>query len=90
MEVKEYHINEYGEQQLIVESSNGFYIVQPNHIELRSRCDCPDWYYRYKKKLRCKHQEEADDFLNGRGKYGLAKIIEIGVDQNTISYKIQT
>jgi len=52
VEVLEKHVTN-GITQYIVLSNDNFYVVTPNHPNLKERCECGDCHYRG---VKCKHQ----------------------------------
>ncbi|WP_375494913.1 hypothetical protein [uncultured Nostoc sp.] len=43
--------------------NNHYYVVRPNHVEPKERCECADCHYRG---VKCKHQVAVENFLGQR------------------------
>lgn len=57
-------LKQQGDEFVVQNSENGScYTVQPNHLDLWQRCECPDCHHRGSK---CKHQIAVENFLGQR------------------------
>jgi hypothetical protein len=45
--------------------NNHYYVVRPNHLEPKERCECADCHYR---SVKCKHQIAVENFLGQNDK----------------------
>jgi len=60
IEVIEKHGSEYNEYTVFSPNSNTYYVVRPQHPEIKERCECADCFYRGAK---CKHQIAVENVL---------------------------
>ncbi|MEH1777099.1 hypothetical protein [Nostoc sp.] len=57
-------LEQHGDEFVVHNCENDhYYVVRPNHVEPKERCECADCHYR---SVKCKHQIAVENFLGQR------------------------